>query len=45
MQIMETRKEVRSEVKNRLTSASNPYTMKLFFNNPVKTNQTIRLKR
>ena len=49
MQIMETRKakyeahEVQSI--NRLTSASNPYTMKLFFNNPVKTSQTIRLKR
>ena len=51
MQIMETRKEKQgtkqstSACTNRLTSASNPYIMKLFFNNPVKTNQTIRIER
>ena len=52
MHSMETRKakyeahavpEVRS-IKP-LTSTFNPYTMKLFFNNPVKTHQTIRMKR
>ena len=30
---------------NRLTSDLNMCTMKLFFNNPVKTNQTIRMPR
>ena len=46
MQIMETRKEKHTKYEaqskaqtactNRLTSASNPYIMKLFFNNPCQ---------